>query len=104
MIVTTERDKRLKNLNKDINGMLHQLADYRKRPETEKLFFSKQKCEKNLAEAYYTKLQLTYPKAEALYASCITECCTKKGIELMIKYNLIETCGMAENGEKLYAI
>lgn len=45
-----------------------------------------------------------YPKAEALYESCIKEATSVKGIELMVRYDLIETCGVAQDGEKLYAL
>lgn len=94
----------IKNLNKDINGMLHLLADLKVNPETEKSFFTREKCEIKLAKAYHRKLELMYPKAEALYESCIKEATSVKGIELMVKYNLIESCAVAEDGEKLYAL
>lgn len=42
----TEHQIKLKSLNKDINGMLHVLASYKKHPETERTFFTKEKCEK----------------------------------------------------------
>lgn len=101
----TEHQRKLKALNKDINGMLHVLASYKKHPETERTFFTKEKCEKELALAYHQKLKLLYPKAEALYQSTITETCNGEfGLKLLIKYDLIETCGVADNGEKLYAI
>ena len=45
-----------------------------------------------------------YPKAEALYESCIKEVASTKGIELMVRYNLIESCAVAQDGEKLYAL
>ena len=94
----------IKNLNKDINGMLHLLAELKANPETEKSFFTREKCETELAKAYHRKLELMYPKAETLYMSCIKEATSAKGIELMVRYNLIETCGVAEDGEKLYAL
>lgn len=101
----TETEIKLKNLNKDINGILHQLADYRKHPETERIFFSKARCEKRLAEAYNMKLQLLYPKVEALYQSTIMDTCNGElGLKLLIKHDFIETCGVADNGEKLYVI
>lgn len=59
----------IKNLNKDINGMLHLLAELKANPETEKSFFTKEKCETELAKAYHRKLELMYPKADALYES-----------------------------------
>lgn len=101
----TESERKLKALNKDINGMLHVLASYKKHSETERSFFTKEKCEKELALAYHQKLKLLYPKAEALYQSAITEACNGEfGLKLLVKHNLIETCGVADNGEKLYAI
>ena len=101
----TETERKLKSLNQDINGMLHQLADYKKHPETERMFFSREKCEKELAFAYRQKLHLVYPKAEALYQGAIMEICNGElGVRLLIRYDLIETCGVADNGEKLYAI
>lgn len=100
----TPTERRLKNLNKDINGMLHILASLKRIPETESAFFTKKKCEEQLAQAYHQKLILKFPKAEALYASCITENCSSKALSLMVKYDLIETCGVARDGEKLYAL
>ena len=94
----------IKNLNKDINGMLHILAELKAKPETEKSFFTKEKCERELAKAYHEKLKLMYPKAETLYMSCIKEATSAKGIEFMIRYGLIESCAVAEDGEKLYAL
>lgn len=94
----------IKNLNKDINGMLHILADLKAKPETEKSFFAREKCELELAKAYHRKLKLMYPKAEALYEFCIKEATSAKGIELMVRYNLIESCAVAQDGEKLYAL
>lgn len=94
----------IKNCNKEINDYLHLLADLKANPETEKSFFTREKCEKQLAEAYHRKLELMYPKADALYESCIKEATSVKGIEFMIRYNLIETCGVAQDGEKLYAL
>ena len=100
----TTTEKKIKNLNKNINGMLHILASLKRKPETETTFFSKRKCEKQLAQAYHQKLTLIFPKAEALYASCITETCSPKALALMVEYNWIETCGVARDGEKLYAL
>lgn len=94
----------IKNLNKDINGMLHILAELKAKPETEKSFFTIEKCEIELAKAYHKKLELMYPKAETLYESCIKETTSAKGIELMVRYNLIESCAVAQDGEKLYAL
>lgn len=103
-VPTTTTERRVKNLNKDINGMLHILASLKRKPETETTFFSKRKCEEQLAQAYHQKLTLMFPKAEALYASCITETCSPKALALMVEYNWIETCGVARDGEKLYAL
>lgn len=101
----TEYQRKLKALNKDINGMLHVLASYKKHPETERTFFTKEKCEKELALAYHQKLQFLYPKIEALYQSTIMDTCNGElGLKLLIKHDFIETCGVADNGEKLYAI
>lgn len=94
---------RIKNLNKDINGMRHILADLKKNPDTEKTFFTREKCEQQLAEAYHTLLVYMYPKLDALYESCITEVCNAKGLELLRKYNWIEACAVSQDGEKLYA-
>ena len=88
----------IKNTNKEINDYLHYLAELKAKPETEKSFFAREKCEIELAKAYHRKLELMYPKAETLYESCI------KGIELMVGYNLIESCAIAQDGEKLYAL
>ena len=107
MIKTIEvltNELQIKNCNKEINDYLHLLADLKANPETEKSFFTREKCEKQLAEAYHRKLELMYPKADALYESCIKEATSVKGIEFMIRYNLIETCGVAQDGEKLYAL
>ena len=101
----TETERKLKALNKDINGMLHVLASYKKHPETERTFFTKEKCEKELALAYHQKLQFLYPKVEALYQSTIMAACNGElGLKLLVKHGFIETCGVADNGEKLYAI
>ena len=94
----------IKNVNKEINDYLHYLAELKAEPETEKSFFTKEKCEIELAKAYHRKLELMYPKAEALYESCIKEATSTKGIELMVRYGLIESCAVAEDGEKLYAL
>lgn len=95
---------RIKNLNKDINGMLHILSDLKKNPENETTFFTREKCEKQLAEAYHTKLVYMYPKLDTLYESSITKVCNNaKGLELLKKYNWIETCAVSQDGEKLYA-
>lgn len=94
----------IKNCNKEINDYLHLLAELKANPETEKSFFTREKCETELAKAYHRKLELMYPKAETLYMSCIKEATSAKGIELMVKYNLIESCAVAEDGEKLYAL
>ena len=94
----------IKNCNKEINDYLHLLAELKANPETEKSFFTREKCEIELAKAYHRKLELMYPKAETLYMSCIKEATSAKGIELMVKYNLIESCAVAEDREKLYAL
>lgn len=100
---TTEMQ--IKNLNKDINSTLHELAALKKKPETETTFFKREDLEKSLAQCYHRKLQLIYPKAESLYLSCITEVIPVKGINLMIRHHLIETCGVSQvDGEKIYAI
>ena len=94
----------IKNVNKEINDYLHYLAELKVKPETEKSFFTREKCEIELAKAYHRKLELMYPKAEALYESCIKKATSAKGIELMVRYMLIESCAIAEDGEKLYAL
>lgn len=94
----------IKNTNKEINDYLHYLADLKAKPETEKSFFAREKCELELAKAYHKKLKLMYPKAEALYESCIKKVASAKGIKLMVRYNLIESCAVAQDGEKLYAL
>ena len=107
MIKTTEvltNELRIKNCNKEINDYLHILADLKKNPDTEKTFFTRKKCEQQLAEAYHTLLVYMYPKLDSLYESCIVEVCNAKGLELLRKYNWIETCGVAQDGEKLYAL
>lgn len=94
----------IKNCNKEINDYLHLLAELKANPETEKSFFTREKCEIELAKAYHRKLEFMYPKAETLYESCIKEATSVKGIELMVRYDLIESCAVAEDGEKLYAL
>ena len=94
----------IKNTNKEINDYLHLLAELKANPETEKSFFTREKCERELAKAYHRKLTLMYPKAETLYASCIKEATSTKGLELMVRYGLIESCAIAQDGEKLYAL
>lgn len=97
-------EPQIKNCNKEINDYLHYLAELKAKPETEKSFFTKEKTELELAKAYHRKLKLMYPKAEALYESCIKEATSAKGIELMVRYDLIESCAVAQDREKLYAL
>lgn len=103
-MTTVTNEYLIKNLNKDINGMRHVLAHLKAEPETEVAFFKRKECERGLAEAYHRKLKLMYPKADALYESCIKETCNAKGLQLLRRYNKIEACAMSQDGEKLYAL